>query len=228
MAAFETFYLRAPTLEYRFAIDRATANLEKVVGPALAMISSPFYAVEVLRRISKPIDLAGSGIEGLTAAEIETITSVKVNSIAGDGIEALAGETKYSVFLWAEPQADLATPTAAALRKLAAPDSVLNIIASTGSRRWLPGWQKEIYATFRPADTGSLPKILPAAGWRIVSQTGFHGPRAVVWTVAMRLYEQLGRPDWADRARFGMRKDYTESGWSWKQCPLALITAVPC
>lgn len=219
----QALYLETPTPEVRQALDWAAAPLQAARGPVLALLSSPFYAVEVLRRVTHALDLAGCS----SAFEpVAWLAELAPWSWAGVGAADLAGSHIYTALLWAEPERQGAEDLARRLFEAAAPGAVLSVVASTFLRRFLPAWQEAAPPpAVVPLSASQIPGLLRRAGWQVSAHCGLHGPRAVAWTLLMRLAEAGGRPDWADRARFAMRQAYLEKGWRRSLAPLQWIQA---
>jgi len=215
----EALYLRCPTAEFRMALDRAVAGM--TAAPLLAVVSSPFYLVELLRRI--PGDLVVSG-DGRFDPDpwLAPAAGWAWGRLASGGLHS---ESKYSNLFWAEPQNDMADSTAAALRQVASPQAQLYIVVSSFLRGYLPAWQQEPHPAQNPLSGVTIPGLLRRAGWQVEQVLGFHSPSAVLWSLAMRSARLVGRPDWEDRARLAMRAAYRQEGAMWRLCPLALIRA---
>jgi hypothetical protein len=217
----ERLYLRTPSLEFRRALNLAVNLLNQSNGPALAVVSSPFYAVELLRRCLRPLDLAGAG-------QFDPPTWISIaqdwawSSLAPASLSNMGG---YSAMLWAEPDGGAAADVASTLCQSALPGAHLAVVVSSGLRRFLPAWQAKPYPANDPLSPGAVERVLRSAGWVLENRTGFHSPRAVLWSLAHRLLQPIGRPDLADRCLFNMRAVYDEKGWLWWAAPLALITA---
>jgi hypothetical protein len=130
-----------------------------------------------------------------------------------------------SFFLWAEPESDSAFRIACQLRSKATLDVQLAVVASSGLRRYLPVYQSTRPPAALSVSVTSFPGLLRKAGWQVEDCIGFHGPRSVTWIYLMQVASWVGRPDWADRLWFSVRKTYREENWLWRLAPLALILA---
>lgn len=218
----ESLYLRRPTPEYGQAFDLATAPLTPLPGPMLAVFSSPAHIAEVLKRCPGPVDFAGAGSFDV-ARFVDEARAWAWGAIGEVSLERTT--STYADLLWVEPEETSARKIAHALRRLAAPNAELKVMASSFLRRYLPAWHRRPPPAVRPLTPGATMRVLRAEGWRIESVTAFHGPRAIVWGSLRRAAETLGRPDWGDRCLWAMRAHYREPGWLWPLAPLALIRA---
>lgn len=221
-AALAGLFLHQPTYEFRWALDRAAASLS-TAAPALAVVSSPFYVVELLRRAGSPLHLASRSEFNLSL----WLRHASQWAWQKPKLVDLSAPAGYSALLWAEPEAGTAPETANLLRQRALPGTRLQVIASTALRRYLPAWRLPTPPAQAPLPAGTVLHLLRAAGWQVESLHGYHGPRAIAWTNLARLSQALGRPDWADRASFAMRASYIEQGLLCKISPLLLISCRP-
>lgn len=213
----EDLYLRRGIWEYSQAFDLAAAALARADGPALVVSSSAVHAVELLKRCSVPLDMAGTGsfdpYEFAALAQPWSWGPIRAVRLPGD-----AGP--YAAMLWAEPEAASATTVARALRQVAAPAATLDVIASAPLRRYLPLWQVQPLPARQPLTPAAARRRLEAAGWQVQRQVALHGPRAIAWARLSQFAEALGRSDWADRFLFAVRRQYCEAGWCWPLAPL--------
>jgi hypothetical protein len=219
----ESLYMCWPTPEYRGAFDLAAQGLNAAEGRALAVFSSAVGAVEVLKRCPGPVEMVGTGAfnaaQFLSEMQDWAWGPVKAVSLPGENVRP------YAAILWAEPEAGSAGVVAGQLRRLAEPGAGLWVLATNGLRRFLPAWGAEPRPATSPLSPRGVLKLLREAGWGVVDRVGFHGLRSIAWGYALRLAESLGRPDWGDRCRLGMRAAYQEEGWLWHSATLALIHA---
>lgn len=215
----ETLYLRTPTAEFRMALDRAVAGL--AASPLFAVISSPFYLVELLRRIPGDLEVVGDGSFNLEPWLVPAAEWAWGSLVPG----SLNAGGKYSSLLWAEPGIGKAESTAEGLRRAAAPQALLYVVVSGFLRGYLPAWQQELRPAQSPKSGQTIPGLLQRSGWWVEQVLGLHSPAAVFWTMAMRLAGLVSRPDWEDRARLAMRAAYWQKGVMWRLCPMALIRA---
>jgi hypothetical protein len=235
-------YLDNPTPEFRQALNIACESFIRIdpkrsrnpEGRNLAVVSSTFYAVELLKRCPGPLEVAGLG-----SFEAESFVEQARGWAWGELVPTsfpLNGE--YSWLVLAEPDrcdvtgGDRLKLLLADLREHASPGATLTIIASTFLRSYLPAWHRnKTNSDWQPAKyplaASQVPALLRRTGWRVEYCLGFHGPRSITWTFLARLADSLGRPDWTDRARFAMRNSYKEKGSLWKFSPLTLICAHP-
>lgn len=235
-------YTDNPTPEFRQALNIACESFIRIdpkrsqnpEGRNLAIVSSTFYAVELLKRCPSLLEVAGVG-----SFEAESFVKQAKGWAWGELVPTsfpLTGE--YSWLVLAEPDrcndtgGDRLKLVLANLREHASPGATLTIIASTLLRSFLPAWHRQKnYPDWLPAkaplDASQVPGLLRRTGWGVEHCLGFHGPRSMAWTFLARLAVSLGRPDWTDRARFAMRNSYVERGFLWKFSPLTLICAHP-
>ncbi len=215
-------YLRRPTPEYAKAFDLIAARFNASEGRALIVLSSPAHAAELLKRCPRPLDVASADsfeadpfVQSARKWAWGPIRTASLNQ----------NHEAYAALAWAEPEAHSALSVAEALRRRAAPNATLDVIASAPLRRYLPAWQTSPRPAMQPLNPPGVLRALRAVRWRIEDVNVFHGPRAILWSTLFRTAEWLGRPDWADRCLFAMRSNYREPGWLWPFAPLALIHA---
>lgn len=218
----ETLYLQRNTPEYNQAFDLAVGAHPAPNEPTLLVLSSPAHATEVLKRCSAPLHIASA-----SAFDVAQFAN-QAQGWAWGAIEAVTLEQApgaYTRLIWAEPETASAPTIASHLRRLAAPQATLRVIASSFLRRYLPAWQTPPYPAVRPLTPGHTLRVLRTAGWQVEASIAFHGPRASLWGLLRGLAEMVGRPDWGDRCSLAMRTYYREPGWLWPLAPLALIHA---
>ncbi len=218
----QDLYLRRACWEYSQAFDLAAAALTRTPGPALAVVSSAVHGVELLKRCPAPLDLAGTGVldAGEFVAQAAPWSWGPIRAV-----DLSTGLRRYSAMLWAEPEAASAATVAGRLKQLAATGATLDVITSSSLRRYLPVWQRQPRPSERPLTPGAAWRTLLAAGWQAAGQVSFHGPRAIAWTKLAQLAEALGRPAWADRCLYWMRRHYREGGIWWRLSPVTLTHA---
>ena len=128
--ALADLFLYSPTYEFRWALDRAVASLS-TAAPAQAVVSSPFYTVELLRRAASPLHLASRSEFNLSL----WLRHAAQWAWQKPKLVDLAAPTGYAALLWAEPEAGAAPETAKLLRQRALPGARRQVIPSTGLRR---------------------------------------------------------------------------------------------
>lgn len=215
-------YLYSPTPEYNQALDLAAASLNRASGNVAAVLTSSFYAVELLKRIPGALDFVNMGAFDLA----NFITSAQ--GWAWGRIQEVTldqNQRNYHAVMWAEPEVENAAEISLALRNIVNKDAYLAVIVPTRLRRFLPDTPASILTTKKQPTPMSMVSMLEAAGWGIQCRAAFHGPRAFAWSLFARAAHVLRRPDWGDRCLFAMRAHYMEPGWLWPLTPLTLILA---
>jgi len=218
----ETLYLRRPTPEYSQAFDLAAGALRRAEGPALAVVSSAVYAVELLKRCPGALDFATTS--SFDAADLVAAAQGWAWGPIKD-VEFSADLSAYDSIVWAEPERASAEDLARTLRSRARTGARLEVIATTYLRRFLPLWRAHPVPAIRPLNPGRVMHLLRDSGWQVESCLPFHGPRSIAWGKLAQLADALGRPDLGDRCLFAMRSNYREPGWLWPFAPLTLIRA---
>ena len=208
-------------MEYSQAFDLALVGRPGEDGPILALVSSTFHAVEIMRRWQAPLHFYGPG--GWDVAGFIPAAQSWAWGPLEDAAQT-AGE-RYQRCIWAEPEAGSSSAALRLLAQKAAAGARLSVIASGPLHRFLPAWKTAPFPAQNPLMAHQAASLLKKTGWRVDSVTAFHGPGAVMWSVLWRIAGALGRPDWADRCLFGMRRNYRRAGM-FPPAPLYLIQAV--
>jgi hypothetical protein len=216
-------YLHSPTLEYNRAFNLAILGWECRDEPVLAVMSSAVHAIELLKRCQTPLHISGTG-----AFDATHFVS-QAQGWAWGPIQALslnATGQSYTSIVWAEPEAASAEEVIRSFGKSAATGAHLRAISASLLRNFLPAWQTAPYPAREPLLPGKVIRLLHATGWKVSNQITFHGPRSILWSLFSRAAGWVGRPDWADRCLFAMRRTYCEPGWLWPAAPLVLTDAL--
>jgi hypothetical protein len=216
-------YLYRPTHEYSQAFDLFARRFNNPGEPALAVLSSPAHAVELLKRCQGGLHLAGTG-----AFDAPAFVDAGRDWSWGplESLNLACPGPSYSSILWAEPEANSAEQVADQLAQRACNGAGLWVVASGPLRNFLPAWQSEQAPAVQPLNPGLVMRLLQKTGWQIQELAVFHGPRSIAWSFIGRAAERLGKPDWGDRCILAMRRHYREPGWLWPLAPLALIHAL--
>ena len=97
----QAIYVRRPSPEYARAFDQAVDRLNRPDGAALAVVSSPVHAVELLKRCTVPLALCGTGSFDANTF-VGPAVSWAQNTLASTDLR-IEGK-QYSRMLWAEPE----------------------------------------------------------------------------------------------------------------------------
>ncbi len=218
----QAIYIRRPSPEYAQAFDQAVFRINQPDGAALAVVSSPVHAVELLKRCTVPLAICGTGsfdahtfvgqAEGWSQA---SLTSTDLRTEA----------RQYSRMIWAEPEELCAVEMAHRMAATAVIGATLDVIVSSSLRQSLPEWRTLPLPAERPIRPDTVMEVLRAAGWQVEQPVALHGPRSMGWNMLARAASIVGRPDWSDRCLSAMQTGYHEAGWLWPLAHLALIHA---
>lgn len=218
----QAIYVRRPSPEYARAFDQAADRLNRPDGAALAVVSSPVHAVELLKRCTVPLALCGTG-----AFDANTFAGPAVswaqNTLTSTDLRSEGRQ--YSCMLWAEPEELSAVEMANRMAGTAVIGTTLDVIVSAPLRRFLPEWRKLPLPAEKPIRPSKVIEVLRAAGWQVEQPVAFHGPRSMGWNFLARAAGLAGRPDWSDRCLSAMQTGYREPGWLWPLAHLVLIRA---
>jgi hypothetical protein len=217
-----SLYLHSPSLEYRQVFSQALQRDEFHNEPILAAMSSVVHMVELLKRCHLPLHILSS--DEFDAAQF-TIEAQRYAWGPMHAVSPGASGTTYTSLVWAEPEVHSITNILQIFERLAAPGAILSIISSGPLRRFLPAWKDVPTPARQPLSPGKVVRLISAFGWKIDRQVAFHGPRSIFWSLLWRVAEGLGRPDWADRCLFAVRRAYQEPGWLWAVSTVTLIQA---
>ena len=218
-----------PSLAYQYAFDLCAVQVHRTGGPVAVFASSPFYARELVRRLSGEVVLRFPRDVGLDEPEIRATMGPQVN---WDGVHLgsvqKGGEADPSrAVLWAEPERETWRDTLDELQRLTPPPAQVCVLGTTRLRRILPEWQNAASPPAR-APLDSIRHILRALydlGYASDGVCGFHGPLSLLFGAASRFPAALGRDDWADRWHFKMRAEYVVSGWRALLAPVGVAVA---
>ena len=224
-AADQLFYSR-PGTEYVRAANLATYAVIGGNRPILAVLSSSFHAVEILKRSPSSLSIAGTGsfnpvifAEHMSAWSWGDIRPTKLEE-----------ETEqFKTIIWAEPKRDTADLTLRNIKFLAKHGSDLQIITSSGIKWLFPKTGGRNATKPRSGDSPLLPNgmvnLLRMRGWKVDGVVPFLGPRAAFWKALGENFQRVNMLYWSDRCFQTMRSQLREPGWLWPLAPLALIRA---
>lgn len=218
----QAIYIRRPSREYAWAFDMAASRINRPDGVALAVVSSPVHAVELLKRCTMPLELCGTGAFDSNPF-VERADGWAQNSLAS--VDLRGEGRQYSRIVWAEPEELSAVEIAHRLAAAAVVGATLDVIVSAPLRRFLPEWRTLPLPAERSLPLNKVIDVLRSAGWQVEQPDVFHGPRSIGWNLLARAAALVGRPDWSDRCLSAMQTGYREPGWLWPLAHLALIRA---
>lgn len=218
-------WVERPSLEYQHAFDCCAVALQPIAGSIAVLASHPFYGRELAARLdgrqarffaTPAWDLAPEEMRAWLGAE-GTSTQTDLESVAASGVVAA---------VWAEPEREGGRKVLARIEGVMAPAGRLYVVASGPLRRYLPEWQSRAWGAAQcPAGYRATLRWLRMAGWQVEARYGFHGPRSVLWGLAVRCAAAGGRRDWADRCLAAMRAHYVVQGWISILAAVALLVA---
>jgi hypothetical protein len=218
-AAVQSLYLNNPSFEYRQVIDLGLHGWEDQDEPVLAVVSSRFYGVELLKRTHTPLFFLATNAFDVTAF------SVDAGPWAWGPLHTIKMQDHFCNVFWAEPEMSTAMEVLLTVNQLTSSGDHLRVITSGPLHHFLPAWSAAPFPARQPMMAGKVKGMLSSNGWRITRQTVLHGPRSILWSGLSRLANALRRPDLGDCCLLAMRKMYQEPGWVWPMSPLSLIWA---
>jgi hypothetical protein len=185
-----TAWLQAPSLAWRYAFDHCAVELARDAGPVALFASTPFYARELVRRISSAVvpcptcEPGSASAEFLAAAGPELRPEhVGLADASDSGMHRRLG-----AIVWAEPENGTWQGVADQVAWLAAPGATLCILGRTA----------RLHSLVR--------RRLQSLGFRLENCYGFQGPLSLALGMASRLPAQFGRDDLVDRCYAAMRQ----------------------
>jgi hypothetical protein len=188
-----------PSLDYQFALDVCVARASSANERLGVVASSQFYERQLQARVGPAAVLLGTHPEP----------------------GSLVGPAPLSALIWAEPEADTASRTLAAVAALLATDGTLYVLSSGWLARRLPEWHGPAPRPARaPLGQAALDDLIRRHGFTRRVTVGSHGPRSIALGVLGQALDRLGRPDLADRFEARMRETYLQTG------PLAALAPV--
>lgn len=227
----EQLYWSRPSVELMKAFNMATYTLATQKKPVLAVMSSSLYAVEIMKRASFSLALAGTGtfdpqifLEHMTAWVWGEAQPVNLAD----------NSNPYHSILWAEPKIDSAENIIGRLDQLAARGCDLGIITTRKWDKILP-WRHKSGDLIMGKSTGKIDppnlsqwmveRLLKRHGWIVDAIIPFGGLRAAIWQRFIELSQHFNQLYWSDRCSQMMRCQMREPRWLWPLARLALIRA---
>ena len=208
-----------PSIEYQHAFDCCAVELNRTGGPVAVLASSPFYARELLKRVSgRDAWLVPTSGWHASSAGIEAHLGPEIDSSSVHW--APASDLGVSAAVWAEPERDRVEQTLASIQQRLAPDGPLCVVLAGWLARFLPERERRgSLPEFRPAGMRRTVGWMRRAGFRIEASYGFHGLVSIAWGYLARLLEYVGRADLADRCLYWMRAKYVVGGGARREPP---------
>lgn len=185
-------------------------------GSTIAVVQSPGWAVELIRRTALPICFYDKGAFDLHAF----ITQAEDWSPASLDIYPSSGLEKFETLIWVAPEKDQLNSLIQAFQTLGQPGARLLVITPGRLNRFLPADQRLTNHTGKLATSADVTQSLRQTGWEQQTRCGLHGIRVILYSLAARCAARVDRPDWHDRLIFTSRSFYQVQG------PLAPLSTV--
>ena len=225
--AVDQLYWSRPNPEIMRAFNMATYALTNRRLPTLAIVSSSLYAVEIMKRSSNSLALAGTG-----TFDPKLFTEIMVPWAWGDvhPVELASERERYATILWAHPLKESVEAVLNRLRFLAERSCDLEVFVASGIRWGLPrlaGNRKSNAAKTRdmPLYPAEIINLLKLYEWQVDTLIPYNGPRAELWRGLAGIFNRLNWLLWSDRCSQMMRSQLREPGWLWRLAPMVLIRA---
>jgi hypothetical protein len=218
----------APGLEYQHAFDMCAVGACQTRHSLAVVVSSPFYARDILRRLPvAQFQQVQMVLTGNARALAGSDTLLQAGARASSRVRIVPHlDSPVARVVWAEPEQRESEHISHALRSRLLPDGSLYIISSGALVRFLPEWHA---AGPRPAQQPSgmvrTLRLLRRNHLAIRAVYGFHGPVSIGWGYSGRLLNRLRRSDLADRCQVAMRAAYVVQGWQAFFAPVCVIVA---
>ena len=212
-------YYSKPDHSFIRALNLAAFNHQAGKGSTLAVVSSSFYAVEMLKRFRK-LSLAGTSsfdpklfVEHVGIWALGDLNLVDISDLP----------EKYEAIMWAEPKQSSARLVLEKFSTASMRGTELMILTSPSFR--LFKMPKKINT--RKKDQSLKPQamisLLKVNGWDVDLTTSFYGIKAIFWNYIAEKLSQYNYPLWSDRCYQMKRAKMRESSWLWPLSRLVLI-----
>ena len=215
-------YYSKPDQAFIRALNQAMFAQQTGKGSTLAVVSSSFYAVEILKRTSQKLALAGT-----ESFNPQLFTEHMDKWAIGEliPVDLFTLQEKFNIMVWAEPKHRSANLTIEQITNLAVRGSELIILVTSDF-----GFLRSSNVIGRKSKERSLiPRaikvILKENGWQLDSIIGFYGIKAKFWNFLAMKFLQADNLHWSDRCRQMQHLKMREPGWLWPLYHLALIRA---
>lgn len=227
----DQLYWSRPSLEFVRVFNMATYALMTQKHPVLAIVSSSFYAIEILKRSPHGMALAGTGTFK-PQLFVDHMTSWMWGEV--HPVNLPDEENLYRTILWAEPKTDSSAYITRRLKELSIKGCNLEIIITLKkgfnlSRRHKQRETIPIRAVgkFDPPSMNPLDmiRILKSTGWQVDTLFPFLGPRAAAWQRFSDIFKRFNMQYWSDRCLQMKRSQMREPKWLWPMAHLVLIRA---
>jgi hypothetical protein len=203
-------------------LNLAALGLNSLKQPVLAVLSSSFYAVETIKRISQATTLVGTGIFDpfLFAEHMEPWAWGELRPARFADLQE-----SFHAMLWAEALMRSGEATLKSLAPLALRGCTLEIITVSGLGAGQPKRGKSSKPEFESLKPGKLMKLLQQHGWIVDAVVPFHGLRSSFWQRLGDLFQRMEWLAWSDRCYLTLRSQMREPAWLWPLASLVLIRA---
>ena len=210
------YYLQKTPKEYQLAFDMVLNLVNNGDGSIIAVVQSPLWAVELIRRTALPICFYDTKAFDLHAF----ITQAADWTNASLGIYPTSEQKIFDSLIWAAPDKEQLNSLIQAFQNFSQPGARLVVITPGRLNRFLPGNQRLISHTGTLATSADVSRSLKQTGWEQQTRCGLHGIRVILHSLAARCAARFDRPDWQDRLIFTSHIFYRQQG------PLAHLSTV--
>ena len=215
-------YYSRPDQAFMRAFNQATFAQQTGKGITLAVVSSSFYAVEMLKRMSFKLDLAGTN-----SFNPQLFAEHMGQWAFGEmvPVDLFDLRENYNFILWAEPKVGSANYTLELLSNAALRGSELAIIVSSDYGFLFQSKTGRPKTKARVLMPGKTKVLLEEFGWKVDAVIGFDGPKAKLWNFLASKFIKTNNLHWSDRCYQMQQLKMREPGWLWPLSRLVLIRA---
>ncbi|MGA9347873.1 MAG: hypothetical protein WBW48_03590, partial [Anaerolineae bacterium] len=187
-------FLERPSLAYQCALGLCAVEVHRSGGPVAVLASGPFYAREVLKRLSGEVVLCPVGGWG---PQISDCWAEVGPEVSWDHV-TLAGNDDASALcrtaIWVEPQENNVSDARTCLANISKEGARLIVITSNGLRFVLPEWKgADRLPACPPLGWAKTVRFLQRWGFRTQHCYGLQGPLSLAYGFLARLAATVGR-----------------------------------
>lgn len=217
-------WLERPSFPYCYAFDLCAVASRRSGGPVGVLVSGPFYAREILKRLDGDVILRplGDWDPRNPASMAEMGPEVRWGQVSLE--EGKGASDDLDVVIWAEPERDDTSQVRDYLVARLKPGGRLIVVISNWLRLALPEWRGSTQLPARhPLGVARTLRLLRTWGFHVRECYGLQGPVSLACGFLPRLAALAGRQDLVDRLFAEMRQTLVVRGWSVRWSSLSVI-----